>query len=169
MRGKEDDVADQLYGEGITPAYAGKRALVICLKQLFRDHPRVCGEKTVAAAMAAGTQGSPPRMRGKAQMCVIPFLTKGITPAYAGKSLVQQFMQFRQKDHPRVCGEKQIHLPLAMITRGSPPRMRGKVGRLISSCSRARITPAYAGKSCGYSQYPSRRRDHPRVCGEKDL
>ena len=45
--------------------------------------------------------------------------------------------------------------------------MRGKAGRSFAVCCSAGITPAYAGKS--RQRYPAipRKRDHPRVCGEK--
>ena len=45
--------------------------------------------------------------------------------------------------------------------------MRGKA-RFSRSCrARARITPAYAGKSLAYLLQCSRLQDHPRLCGEK--
>ena len=71
----------------------------------------------------------------------------GITPAYAGKSFVQAPAENDGQDHPRVCGEKLLVLPVVLLNRGSPPRMRGKgdvVGRFEIA---AGITPAYAGKS----------------------
>ena len=50
----------------ITPAYAGKRYRNARSGQYQRDHPRVCGEKTVLDLSRLVEQGSPPRMRGKA-------------------------------------------------------------------------------------------------------
>ena len=46
MRGKavENKVNEPQFR--ITPAYAGKRVLGLVTLTLFRDHPRVCGEKT---------------------------------------------------------------------------------------------------------------------------
>ena len=45
--------------------------------------------------------------------------------------------------------------------------MRGKGKILLCTCSKNRITPAYAGKSfptdASFCLYP----DHPRLCGEK--
>ena len=52
-------------------------------------------------------------------------------------------------------------------SRGSPPRMRGKVIPVHSRSSPPRITPAYAGKSCTVCQRSEDCWDHPRVCGEK--
>ena len=45
--------------------------------------------------------------------------------------------------------------------------MRGKVPHLPAITSRARITPAYAGKSSVYLPCSRGCTDHPRLCGEK--
>ena len=50
---------------------------------------------------------------------------------------------------------------------GSPPRVRGKGVQSCNERVAVGITPAYAGKSWGRARTSSRRRDHPRVCGEK--
>ena len=51
---------------------------------------------------------------------------------------------------------------------GSPPRMRGKAVAIFRQLHHGRITPAYAGKRDSIPQQSSLRRDHPRVCGEKE-
>ena len=51
--------------------------------------------------------------------------------------------------------------------RGSPPPMRGKVYDWDIKTLADGITPAYAGKRDCTSHITSRRRDHPRLCGEK--
>ena len=45
--------------------------------------------------------------------------------------------------------------------------MRGKASGLQSDKLISRITPAYAGKRLAFRQSIQRRRDHPRLCGEK--
>ena len=65
-------------------------------------------------------------MRGKADTIRDIMTSTWITPAYAGKSCTAGELQRKRKDHPRLCGEKQllqINLPFLR-----------------------RITPAYAGK-----------------------
>ena len=49
----------------ITPAYAGKSPNLQHPGPGNEDHPRVCGEKTLAVQSSNSHQGSPPRMRGK--------------------------------------------------------------------------------------------------------
>ena len=65
-------------------------------------------------------------MRGKATARGYAKESAGITPAYAGKSVVFSFCLSLVQDHPRLCGEKQTQLPLARLELGSPPPMRGK-------------------------------------------
>ena len=72
------------------------------------------------------------------------------------------------RDHPRVCGEKAGRARRGARPLGSPPRVRGKVGRRAQRYSQSRITPACAGKSVCFGVYQELTRDHPRVCGEKD-
>ena len=50
---------------------------------------------------------------------------------------------------------------------GSPPPMRGKEDQSLTACICHRITPAYAGKSSGLWNREWKRKDHPRLCGEK--
>ena len=85
MRGKVCHTMAEAKGLGITPAYAGKRDLVISGSGDIEDHPRVCGEKSTSEAQKSSDMGSPPRMRGKAAASHAQRRATGITPAYAGK------------------------------------------------------------------------------------
>ena len=73
----------------------------------------------------------------------------------------------RRRDHPRLCGEKGAIRSTAKAVPGSPPPMRGKVHTGDPDRNLHRITPAYAGKSGHFHHRQSRRKDHPRLCGEK--
>ena len=88
-------------------------------------------------------------MRGKVPPEVYPIIRHGITPAYAGKSLLLCFGRAPVEDHPRLCGEKSSFPIKQPPTSGSPPPMRGKVKR--------------------FNVMLGTRRDHPRLCGEKAL
>ena len=68
MRGKVNCSDKENGGFGITPAYAGKRFALNGLQNGQRDHPRVCGEKAFGDMSSAVDEGSPPRMRGKANI-----------------------------------------------------------------------------------------------------
>ena len=78
----------------------------------------------------ADYEGSPPRMRGKDAAMLSSGIVRRITPAYAGKSVWQRLPLAQARDHPRICGEKGCILPKNASLMGSPPRMRGKGGRL---------------------------------------
>ena len=133
-----------------------------------RDHPRVCGEKPSASLITSVVAGSPPRMRGKAEIAAGTSRTVRITPAYAGKRSTSPTMTRHIWDHPRVCGEKSPDSSCNISSTGSPPRMRGKDSFQRWDTRRIGITPAYAGKSSRPCRRKSKTRDHPRVCGEKE-
>ena len=86
----------------------------------------MCGEKLAFSAVRVREMGSPPRMRGKGIEPSAPVLPVGITPAYAGKSLMRSNATGTLEDHPRVCGEKKVMRGAKDKRMGSPPRMRGK-------------------------------------------
>ena len=69
-------------------------------------------------------------MRGKVLRCAEALLHLGITPAHAGKSYHDFYINKTVQDHPRACGEKR------MVT--------------LRSTFPVRITPAHAGKSQKY-------------------
>ena len=106
-------------------------------------------------------------MRGKDIRTADSMPCTRITPAYAGKSQ-RRVQEWRiQRDHPRLCGEKTTALRESRSLWGSPPPMRGKVIFRSGRRSKVRITPAYAGKSCGMIAKQPPLEDHPRLCGEK--
>ena len=85
MRGKAKRYLRFLLPTGITPAYAGKSRCSRLRCGVFRDHPRVCGEKKKMNMRKDKRMGSPPRMRGKADYTPVVDVRVRITPAYAGK------------------------------------------------------------------------------------
>ena len=89
-------------------------------------------------------------MRGKEDFWSVSYQSSGITPAYAGKSLVHVDTSATNKDHPRVCGEKEGNGMKFDVELGSPPRMRGKDPNWTPDQATPRITPAYAGKSVSW-------------------
>ncbi len=115
-------------------------------------------------------KGSPPHMRGKATAETVRDKCKGITPAYAGKSGINQFWYSRVEDHPRVCGEKLFMVVTDIAPVGSPPRMRGKGSAYMLIVFGCGITPAYAGKSRWWrSGRPSPLGSPPRMRGKERI
>ena len=167
MRGKVFPVPPQVFKSRITPAYAGKRTVILDMRYLLKDHPRLCGEKLHRFGNFRICQGSPPPMRGKGFAPLRFSAESRITPAYAGKSWIPITQFFNIQDHPRLCGEKDLCRACVGCRQGSPPPMRGKASGLQSDKLISRITPAYAGKSQRRLVVVCFGQDHPRLCGEK--
>ena len=153
MRGKDGAITVVWEYFRITPAYAGKSCNRFCTSGSGWDHPRLCGEKCIFGDTVLCSLGSPPPMRGKADVVLNRIDRIGITPAYAGKRYIFKGLLCGFKDHPRLCGEKCAEPSIVVTIQGSPPPMRGKVVRAIPDILRKRITPAYAGKSGQKEQF----------------
>ena len=126
MRGKGGGAVVDTGGAGITPAYAGKSSSLPQNGQGFRDHPRLCGEKSYNVIHFLPPSGSPPPMRGKGSVNISSTSPMGITPAYAGKRKRKLPQTVKVQDHPRLCGEKFAFGTGRSGVTGSPPPMRGK-------------------------------------------
>ena len=86
-RGKDPDKEYKTSRFRITPAWAGKSPQAQILRDKFRDHPRVGGEKGSKDGWNTDGTGSPPRGRGKVEEDDSFEGALGITPAWAGKRL----------------------------------------------------------------------------------
>ena len=106
VRGKVHASTTLLFMLRITPACAGKRLTFSGTNIANHDHPRVCGEKARCTAGIFPVSGSPPRVRGKADVRRRGAYTSRITPACAGKRHSDCTGNSAHRDHPRVCGEK---------------------------------------------------------------
>ena len=146
-RGKGRPRAFHANGGGITPAWAGKSCMSRWSRGPGRDHPRMGGEKSGCCRWLIFNQGSPPHGRGKAFIRMGAGLAAGITPAWAGKRSVSIFSAIRDKDHPRMGGEKCGMMQQPTLWLGSPPHGRGKAYIFPTFWGVERITPAWAGKS----------------------
>ena len=69
MRGKLGSLSRNHVPTRITPADAGKTRYWASFSVDFGDHPRGCGENAFGLSQALSLSGSPPRMRGKPDMC----------------------------------------------------------------------------------------------------
>ena len=155
VRGKLNVYGAIRANRGITPACAGKTYSSCRRGCRCEDHPRVCGENAVLFSSLCPHTGSPPRVRGKLHKPVPNFLGKRITPACAGKTLIDSSHNRAIRDHPRVCGENHPCPCRLTSCRGSPPRVRGKPIVLYGASSLRRITPACAGKTLSCSLFGS--------------
>ena len=74
-------------------------------------------------------------------------IAAGNTPAYAGKTEYSRQVEAYNRKHPRVCGEDPPSTSTAFIPAETPPRMRGRRGKLAEGGGKEGNTPAYAGKT----------------------
>ena len=153
MRGKREEGLPVRVRQRITPADAGKTDTGEKTISLSEDHPRGCGENLPMPEIKEGTLGSPPRMRGKRVPTGAAMPLPRITPADAGKTIIYHRMHSESRDHPRGCGENRTQGKTYSNSRGSPPRMRGKLAEEQSRTPVPRITPADAGKTLQPQSY----------------
>ena len=69
----------------------------------------------------------------------------GITPAYAGITVLIMSRSFRSWDHPRIRGDHLSRDRQLSVVSGSPPHTRGSQTSFRIACRCYGITPAYAG------------------------
>ncbi len=112
------------------------------------------------------TLGSPPPTRGKPRRGHGGHGKRGITPAYAGKTVSSIISLGSLEDHPRLRGENFRGWRDIFCQLGSPPPTRGKRVRCFPMLAGRGITPAYAGKTEGKPDKERPSRDHPRLRGE---
>ena len=91
---------------GITPACAGNSRNLPWPMLHHEDHPRVCGEQNYGQEHGFLSAGSPPRVRGTADVSLCQTRLDGITPACAGNRKILGTYATLNEDHPRVCGEQ---------------------------------------------------------------
>ena len=68
--------------------------------------------------------------------------------------------------HPRACGENAGKLEADAGSRGSSPRMRGKLLMNGGHVKRIGLIPAHAGKTARVTARSMSVTAHPRACGE---
>ena len=107
-------------------------------------------------------------MRGTPAQSQYLKYVSGIIPAYAGNTCWCQRLEFRTRDHPRVCGEHRCRIPINTACSGSSPRMRGTLSSFMRTAVPTGIIPAYAGNTNITIVAVVPYEDHPRVCGEHD-
>ena len=153
----------------ITPAWAGKSTSHSAQTSNAGDHPRVGGEKVGSPKRPNPEEGSPPRGRGKDLQNSQLLCMMRITPAWAGKRNIKDSNKTLTGDHPRVGGEKRQSSSAVPCVLGSPPRGRGKACSTDVCFWYLGITPAWAGKRETSANTSKKKKDHPRVGGEKHL
>ena len=151
---------------GIIPACAGSTLGIARIMLVVGDHPRMCGEHRFSHPATMRLKGSSPHVRGAQRRWMVYCLIFGIIPACAGSTSQKRSYSTRFWDHPRMCGEHEYCHCGGGALRGSSPHVRGAPNRCSEHRAVFGIIPACAGSTCLVSKHCSRKRDHPRMCGE---
>ena len=151
---------------GIIPACAGNTSTTRERRCRPRDHPRVCGEHSLAAYTITLNPGSSPRVRGTRFSGVGHDRAVGIIPACAGNTEFCMLNWGMGGDHPRVCGEHRLGAHHPVPRPGSSPRVRGTLDVECRGQCLDGIIPACAGNTAWPAVSRGDSWDHPRVCGE---
>ena len=154
---------------GIIPAHAGLTNIRPFPKILYRDHPRACGAHRAHNPGIKKDPGSSPRMRGSPACNDVAVDERGIIPAHAGLTFLENHYHFRFWDHPRACGAHLSDCSVERARMGSSPRMRGSRKLWEHLLYHDGIIPAHAGLTMGQRMMPLVKRDHPRACGAHKL
>ena len=105
MRGAPDRGQQSHICRRIIPADAGSTQSLCQYAHKHQDHPRGCGEHSVARSRLVHHPGSSPRMRGAHDCAPTGWPGQGIIPADAGSTWTGGCPRSRLGDHPRGCGE----------------------------------------------------------------
>ena len=129
-------------------------------------HPRVCGENANSFWTLVISSGSSPRVRGKQMREEVTGIPPGLIPACAGKTGTCSLEAWPSEAHPRVCGENGVLSWSGLVSKGSSPRVRGKLVCSWHGVDVRRLIPACAGKTISSLGFIVCFPAHPRVCGE---
>ena len=131
----------------LIPAWAGKTCYASHTQQPTAAHPRVGGENALKQFFAHVPGGSSPRGRGKPVSVCDSAGSRGLIPAWAGKTCYASHTQQPTAAHPRVGGENPLCTRTVCLVKGSSPRGRGKPDGPGPARRRWRLIPAWAGKT----------------------
>ena len=166
MRGTLSTLWRIRHDDGIIPALAGNTVKLRRDRRNSGDHPRACGEHTLAEDSFRREAGSSPRLRGTRLASTTTYGSRGIIPALAGNTMTITCLPTFSRDHPRACGEHRLSPAPDTPGTGSSPRLRGtrpitKIGYVKNG-----IIPALAGNTSRCRRAGPVLWDHPRACGE---
>ena len=149
-----------------TPARAGTATMM--RRGLIRAtvHPRARGDGWGCWASASEGRGSPPRARGRQPVASCADQLGRFTPARAGTAPPPRRGRRGCSVHPRARGDGAQQKRLGILTRGSPPRARGRQRREGLQVGEERFTPARAGTAPSGTASRPASAVHPRARGD---
>ena len=150
---------------GLIPAYAGRTKPWKRLPIQRRAHPRLRGADQVQPASPQAHGGSSPLTRGGPTSRMSVPRSSGLIPAYAGRTSPFCPRKPRGKAHPRLRGADVSCCGWVSGWVGSSPLTRGGLIELLPPLCRARLIPAYAGRTPKRARPEPNFGAHPRLRG----
>ena len=147
VRGKRKLAGRPIQHVRIIPARAGQTRRFFHVIIRCTDHPRACGANHRRRRQQGQEGGSSPRVRGKLRRAVPMQSGLRIIPARAGQTSSSVSAMIVSPDHPRACGANNYWNHAGSRSRGSSPRVRGKLCWLTRWRWLIRIIPARAGQT----------------------
>mgnify|MGYP001740833971 CR=1 FL=1 len=105
-------------------------------------------------------------MRGKQDRAGGNHGIAGLIPAHTGKTMKGPRSSASWWAHPRSCGENRDGIMEQIVSVGSSPLTRGKLGNRLLARVVGGLIPAHAGKTLRLKASPHKTPAHPRSCGE---
>ena len=128
----------------------------------------MCGEEIPLLPFGLISGGTPPRVWGRDSGCTVEPNDHRDTPTCVGKSGYNILMKNLSRGHPHVCGEESNTNDVSSATRGTPPRVWGRVFLCLWNRKPSGDTPTCVGKSDLLYVIHDTYQGHPHVCGEEN-
>ena len=169
VRGRQTPGLLDLWKTRLIPASAGQTHLPGRVATAPRAHPRECGADCDSHSNGIRRVGSSPRVRGRQGVPIGNEAIAGLIPASAGQTNCPAMWCFNARAHPRECGADPNSELDILSSRGSSPRVRGRLMDQISAKVASGLIPASAGQTAVRTGWGKWCRAHPRECGADDL
>ena len=127
VRGRHEMYSSSFSRAGLIPAGAGQTLRVGTCRLTNGAHPRGCGADACRIACASFAPGSSPRVRGRRGRERGGEGHRGLIPAGAGQTPPTSARSPVKRAHPRGCGADREQAATIPGTRGSSPRVRGRL------------------------------------------
>ena len=124
-RGNPRNASATAQASGSIPAWAGKPPRRMAGAPPPKVYPRVGGETSAVGIISDGQSGLSPRGRGNRRRQIMPMLSSGSIPAWAGKPRASPCASADLGVYPRVGGETAMASSGPAANSGLSPRGRG--------------------------------------------
>ena len=168
-RGTPKCAPDNRCAARFIPACAGNAWYIAKQRKEAAVHPRMRGERSLAATMPAPIFGSSPHARGTLFHHRTQCRQPRFIPACAGNAAIRPLVPTTPPVHPRMRGERVSPYTRPAIFTGSSPHARGTHATSAYARVWVRFIPACAGNASLQKCLICSNAVHPRMRGERSI